>query len=202
MAMIKLLTKVLRKVRHNPLTHWVYQSESLVLLSCVRQDYRASAKVTQVQFNDEQQLDCFQAGESWHQAEKIRAEFKQRLARGEKAATLCEAGCLASFAWLNPGQESAFFPLVKQQVRFPENSGAIYHVYTHPAYRGRGYYKQVLNGIVSWSFAHTQLSQLVTAIESDNQIAIKANLQIGFKPFRRLFYRKLFGIEKKGAVEL
>ena len=184
------------------LSRWVYENKELIVLVLERSKYKATAQVDNVEINNKEALLQFDECEPWHQKEAMVQEFTDRLKMGETVATIIVEDCLACYAWLNPKQSEAYFPLVHQTFRFPDNSAAIYNVYTHISHRGRGLYKEVLNGIVSWTFLSTTRNCIVTAIEPGNEVALKVNKAMGFEPVAHLIFNRNLGRIFKASRDL
>jgi len=180
-------------IKRSPLVCWFYDKRRLLIFVLKKTDYTPTAPSDGVSFNGYGDVLNFDACEPWHDSKSIVRDFCSRLDRGEVMAAINDEGVLASYGWLNPNQSSAYFPLVKQEFTFPAKSSAIYNVYTHIGYRGKGYYKRVLNGIVEWCFKNTDSQHVVTAIEESNKVAIKANLQMGFREVACLSYVRKLG---------
>lgn len=193
MSSANFFRRVIRAIQNSRLSKWCYERQELIILELDQAGYQQSAPVDGVLFNDLDAVDKFTPCESWHDKLSMQAEFKHRIDRNEVMAGWVEDDCLACYAWLNPKQSEAYFPLVRQNYIFPPNSGAIYNVYTHTGYRGRGLYKRVLNAVVERAFEHVGNEKIITAIEHDNHVALSVNRAMGFKPVYSLGYRCNFG---------
>lgn len=191
--------RFVKAFQNSSLKCWFYDEKKLLIFVLKKTDYKPTASTDGVSFNGYDDALGFDACESWHDSELIVGDFCSRLDRGEVMAAVMNKGVLACYAWLNPDQSSSYFPLVQQEFTFPENSAALYNVYTHIHYRGKGYYKRVINGIVSWAFSNKQIDHIVTAIEESNTVAIRVNHQIGFRQVARLSYVKRLGRVRKAC---
>ena len=51
---------------------------------------------------------------------------------------------LVHFGWMAPRQTESNLNIVEQRYRLPDNCAVLYDFYTHPEYRGRGFYPACL----------------------------------------------------------
>ena len=202
MAVRIFMSRLFRALLNSKCSRWVYEKHELHLLVLTKGDYYSTAASDEVEINNRKAIGKFNECEPWHNRAKIIEIFEKRLDEGQIVATIVKANCLACYAWLNPKQISGYFPLVRQEYTFPDNSYALYNVYTHTSFRERGLYKKVLNGIVSWAVNEDEKVTLITAIETNNLVALKVNKKMGFSEVAILSYRRVFGRVTKGKTAL
>lgn len=163
----------------------------MLQVSCA--DPARSVCDNEVKINDAAALSQFVATETWHDVRKLVEEFGARIERGEVVGTINRDGLLVAYLWLNPNQESAYLPLVRQHYRFPPGSSALYNGYTHPAYRGNGYYQRIVNRLVSWNFTRNPQGALYAAVEPANKASLHVLMKSGFRPVSVLGFKCCLG---------
>lgn len=96
-------------------------------------------------------------------------------------------GTLTSFAWLHEGyaeprMNHGYHLGTATGVRLADDAAFVFHVYTHPAYRGRGLVRAVL-GKAAETLAKTRgIRRFATTTEIVNDAAFTALTRLGFEP--------------------
>ena len=193
LSLRKIASRVLHRLRRLAPVGWVYEHQELLILQLERENFAASVATDDVNLNDRDSLKQFVATESWHNPGALLEEFNARIERGEVVASIVREGVLAAYLWLNPGQGSAYLPLVRQHYAFPAGSSTLYNGYTHPLYRGSGHFQRLIRRLVAWWFEQNPQGSIHVAVEPGNTASLHALEKVGFSRVTRLCFTRSLG---------
>ncbi|QID18537.1 GNAT family N-acetyltransferase [Nitrogeniibacter mangrovi] len=187
-----MLLRVLRRVLKSRPIQWVYSDHVLGIFSL---DCRAAecAPHPDVHRNVERDLDQFEQTERWLTRAAFLQEARHRIDQGVWCYSCANGGRLEHYCWVNPCQDSAWFPFVSQRYDFPPRSTVLYNAYTHPAARGKGLYRKVLETICADARDVTGAQHVFAAVENGNVVSENALRAVGFRCVDRLRRRMRFG---------
>ncbi len=127
-------------------------------------------------------------------------EIKERLIRGERVSIAERGEEIMAVAWATEKGEYSI-PYLGWKKPLPAQAVYGYGLYVLPGFRGKGiglwlmrnYFQEVKNqGYVS----------ALAAVEFYNRSAIRSNTRLGFRPLKRLFGFRFFGIRIQGTLPL
>jgi RimJ/RimL family protein N-acetyltransferase len=116
-----------------------------------------------------------------------------RLGNGHHLYSRVEDGTLVHYGWLIERQQRAFLPEISQSVEMPDGSAVLFDYYTHPAYRGRGYYNASLRQMAHDAAEIPGTNSIVIGVVADNAASRKGIENAGFEYWRSGFQRVRVG---------
>lgn len=185
-------SKLVRKI-----TEWigatqefrVYRVEQLLAPRFTR-DQRVSR-------NSLSDLLCFAPGESWQSSEAFLSSALSRLERGESVFTVRDGNVVAHSGWMAVNQRTSRMTEVGQSMTFPPGSVALYDFYSHPTYRGQGYYQATIGHMLSEAFKHKDIQYAYISVLANNLPSRHVIEKMGFE-YQGSFFRECrFGTERK-----
>lgn len=130
------LRSILRRI-----AKMAYEHNVLRLYYFSPQTVRRLPKSNAMTVDSWEELCAFRCTENWHNRSEILQEFRSRLDRGEHCFTKVVDGVLAHYGWMIERQQVCTVAEVHwENVSLRPNCAVVYDCYTHPGYRGRGYY--------------------------------------------------------------
>ncbi len=93
---------------------------------------------------------CYTPCENWQPS---KAEFLHsalaRIERGSHVFTRVEDGVLVHFGWSTERAKDAYITEVQHSYTYPDDSAVLWDFYSHPDYRGRGFFSKSLRCILN-----------------------------------------------------
>ncbi|WP_167761403.1 GNAT family N-acetyltransferase [Duganella callida] len=148
----------------------------------------------QVRVNAIDDLLCFEPGESWQSRDAYLSSALERLEAGTQAYTICVDGQLAHSGWMSR-QSASYMTEVKQQIELPEGSVTLYDFYSHPDWRGRGYYRLTLSRMLRDAFASPATQYAYIMVLADNGPSRHVIEKLGFA------FQAAYFLERRGGQE-
>ena len=111
---------------------------------------------------------------------------ERRIAEGEQVYTVCHGEVLLAYAWLVANQARSWLSAVGCELRYPERSCVMYNAYTLPEARGRGYNALLSRARIADAFLRFGAASVFTCVDADNEVAARAKLATGFRPWKEL----------------
>jgi RimJ/RimL family protein N-acetyltransferase len=152
-----------------------------------------------VQRNSLTDLINFEPAETWQTREAFLSAALSRLKSGEFVYTLRVGDRLACVGWMVRLQSKAFLTEVQQSITFGPGTSTLYDFYTHPDFRGRGFYRALLGHMVCDAFIDDQVNRVCIGVLADNVSSRRAIEASGFSYQGSLYWRQRFGAQTKHA---
>lgn len=108
-----------------------------------------------------------------------REDTIERMSKGDLCwCALCE-GQIVGYVWR--GKKDVYIPELKRKMTFPEDFYYAYEAYTHPDYRGKGVFKDLLGAWNIYAKENYQYKRAFAIIYPENEPAIRGALSAGTK---------------------
>jgi RimJ/RimL family protein N-acetyltransferase len=133
---------------------------------------------------------AYQPAEGWQAPRQaFLREALQRIERGETVYTLVQDGRLVHYGWIHQRRQ-AWLPEVGLRLELPEGAVTFYDFYTHPQYRGRGFYQSALRHMLAETAASPQVRQIHIAVLAGNAPSRRSIEKVGFL-YAKSFFRRV-----------
>lgn len=166
--------------------------------------YRCDRKLASIGHPDERvhcnslaDLLAFEPGESWQTRDIFLSSALARIEQGESAYTIRVANHLAHVGWMVTNQATSYMTEVKQSMTFPPGSVALYDFYSHPDFRGRGFYRATILHMLHAAFTNSNADYAYISVLADNLPSRHVIETTGFEYQGSFFWERRFGTEKK-----
>lgn len=118
------------------------------------------------------------------------ATASSRLEAGDTCFTRMENGVLAHYGWMG-WRKSIRLDEVSQEQALEQESVVLYDFFTHPSFRGRGYYQTTLNEALSGLRDLPPGTPIYMSVAADNHPSRRVIEKAGFELCGRYFQRTL-----------
>ena len=152
-----------------------------------------------VQRNSLTDLFNFEPVETWQTREAFLSDALSRLKSGEFVYTLRVGDRLACVGWMVRLQSKSFLTEVQQSITFGPGTSTLYDFYTHPDFRGRGFYRALLGHMIFDAFIDDRVNRVCIGVLADNVSSRRAIEASGFGYQGSLYWRQRFGAQTKHA---
>ena len=149
--------------------------------------------------NDLPALLAFSPGESWQTRQGFLSSALHRVEAGEAAYSIAVAGRLAHCGWMSRGQTESRMTEVDQMMQFPPGSVALYDFYSHPDFRGQGFYRATLGHMLREAFSFEDTRFAYISVLADNGPSRHVIEAVGFEYQGSFHLRKRLSKVKKWA---
>lgn len=184
---------------NNPLSLWLFSNRKLYLIEMTEEARQKPKSKLPFRVNSWDDLEKFEATESWHNRQKFLDAAKGRLADGACCITLVQDDHLAFIDWVKPDVEKSTFGYIQQTVIFPPRTATQYSGYVHPAYRKRGIYSEGMRHVAEFVFSKTDTVRQLAAVEGSNRVARDIQAKLGARLICLLETRCVLGYKSTSA---
>lgn len=181
------------------LRHWIGEEREFRV-------YRAERSLAEGYRTDERvRRDCladlvnFEPGESWQSRDAFLSAALARLERGERVYSISVDGRLAHYGWLALNQTTSYMTEVGQSFDFPPGSVALYDFYSHPDFRGRGFYRATIGHMLRDVFAGEDPRYAYISVLADNLPSRRVIESMGFAYQGSFHWSSRFGQQRTWA---
>lgn len=130
--------------------------------------------------------------------EKLSQLYSKRIKRGDTCWVLCLEDNIAAYLWTSKSKH--YVEPVNYWLHLDEYCFAIYDVYTHPLYRGKGCYKRLLY-FVEEKMRQEGFLKVILYVMAHNIVAIHTQRNLGFEKVKmEITYRSFMGFIWKKKI--
>jgi CelD/BcsL family acetyltransferase involved in cellulose biosynthesis/RimJ/RimL family protein N-acetyltransferase len=145
---------------------------------------------------------CFRPGESWQSKEAFLSSALYRLESGETVYTVRVGDQLAHVGWMVRNQSVSYLTEVQQEVRLPQGNVCLYDFYTHPDFRGKGFYRATIRAMLRDAFSDPSIRHCFISVLADNKPSRHVIEDLGFKHHASFYWKQKFGSTEKWADDV
>lgn len=142
----------------------------------------------------------FRPLESWDTRDGFLSTALRRLESAQHVYTRYEDQQLVHYGWLIERQDKSFFTEVSQEFEYPPNSAVLFDFYTHPGYRGRGYYYASLLQMLHDAAEIPGTEYIYISVLADNTPSRHVIEKAGFCYQGSLFHTRHLGHSTKWSL--
>jgi RimJ/RimL family protein N-acetyltransferase len=141
---------------------------------------------------------AFHPTEAWQTRRDFLSVALRRMESGKHHVySRMENGQLVHNGWLIERQEKSFFTEVQQEFEFPKNSAVLYDFYTHPNFRGKGYYSSSLLQMLHDAASIPGTEYIYISVLADNHPSRHVIEKLGFLYEGSLYHNRRLGKSTK-----
>jgi CelD/BcsL family acetyltransferase involved in cellulose biosynthesis/RimJ/RimL family protein N-acetyltransferase len=118
-----------------------------------------------------------------------------RIDKGSLIYSRSEDGLLVHCGWAKVGETKSFITEVQHEYEYPPDSAVLSDYYTHPQYRGRGFYSSSLRQMLHDVAGREGVEFIYIAVLSDNRASRSVIEKTGFEYQGSIIRRKRFRSE-------
>jgi SAM-dependent methyltransferase/RimJ/RimL family protein N-acetyltransferase len=183
------------------LVQWVRLDRELRLYTMVPSAAPPPDAAVAIRKNCVEDLLKFEPVESGQSRQAFLADALKRLEDGDHVFTISDGERLLHYGWLVEGQQKACLTEVGQTFTFTEPTPVLYGFYTHPAARGRGYYRSNLCHILGELAVSKGARRAFICVLADNAPSRRVIEKVGFKYLGSLWHQRRLGRDMRWATE-
>ena len=131
--------------------------------------------------------------DAWHSRKDVLAAALARLERGESVFTIRDGERLAHFGWLIETQKESEMDNVDASITLPDGTAVLYDFYTHPAFRGRGYYGANIRHMLRSLATNPKVRFAHISVMADNRASRVVIERSGFEYVGSYHWRQRLG---------
>ncbi len=193
-------TGIIAKILYQPAIVRLWSDRTLHLLGTDVAPTMTSS--LDIRINDRAHLERFEQVNSWQPRKAFLADCNTYVENGILIFTIADkTGPLLGYGLADPNSRESFYPYVQQRIVWPEMTGVIYGGFVHPSARGQQMHAALQNARIHHMIRNLGIRQVVSAVESDNQAAIRSARKTPLRPIADLRTRHRFGKAYKTAVQ-
>jgi RimJ/RimL family protein N-acetyltransferase len=137
---------------------------------------------------DEPDLQRFREPESFLRERRI-ADFAARLKSGRRGFLALAAGRACGYGWLS--RQTEIDARCGIAISLGQDEGYIYDGFMFPAFRRRRVYARLLCARLDW-LQGEGCRRVYSIVFADNVPALNAHWQVGFRPYGKMSYSRIF----------